>query len=425
MRWITSLLLVFSIVGCEEDIVDNDNDSYGEEEDCNDKDAKTFPGAPEACDGLDNDCDGDIDEHITEDYYLDDDGDGYGAGEVITSCAPLEGYVLIDGDCDDTRAEMNPGLTTDPCDALDNDCDGYRDEDATYEARYLDDDGDGFGDPAVLREVCNLEDPRFVTNGNDCDDTNEAINPSADELCDEIDNNCNTTIDEDPTNGVVFYRDGDNDGFGRPDFTEIACTELVGFVSDNTDCDDSNPNSWPNAPERCDEEDNDCDTEVDEWEDLIDDYCFKGWDGQDQFRVEDAEGNLWCDSYFDSTGTPTSFSTASCPDCEFAFRVTHTFDEDESLVDRAVCSEAAWLGRTFAADYTHTLAFTEDYFGEGSMLLLSYGATWYPLLSAELDTTTGEMTYASQELNTLAYDEELMLYTYIYAQEYGTATLTP
>ena len=131
---------------------DQDGDGYGDAEgealvacdaptetvadatDCDDADAATNPGADELCaDELDNDCDGDTDDAdadaVARDYYLDEDGDGYGLDEeTVQGCAVPEGYADEGGDCDDADADVNPGAF-DPADGDDNDCDGVADDD--------------------------------------------------------------------------------------------------------------------------------------------------------------------------------------------------------------------------------------------------------------------------------------------------------
>ena len=108
--------------------------------------------------------------------YADSDGDGYATAD----------------DCDDTNPQINPGAP-EVCDGIDNDCDGQVDEnEVTY---WADTDGDGYGDANSAMELCE-EQPGYVLNSQDCDDTNGAINPMAEEECDGIDNNCNNEIDE-------------------------------------------------------------------------------------------------------------------------------------------------------------------------------------------------------------------------------------
>jgi hypothetical protein len=85
--------------------------------------------------------------------------------------------------------------------------------------------------------------------GDDCDDTNAAINPGADELCSGIDENCNGEID-DGLATQIYYPDTDNDGFGDALGTPVeACKAPTGFVADNTDCDDSDDSARPGATE--------------------------------------------------------------------------------------------------------------------------------------------------------------------------------
>lgn len=81
--------------------------------------------APERCDGEDNDGDGAIDEPPLA-FGRDSDGDGFGSGldvALALDCEGIEGRVPDTSDCDDTRAQSNPG-SPEICDSFDNDCDG-------------------------------------------------------------------------------------------------------------------------------------------------------------------------------------------------------------------------------------------------------------------------------------------------------------
>ncbi|MDG1481038.1 MAG: putative metal-binding motif-containing protein, partial [Myxococcota bacterium] len=91
----------------------------------------------------------------------------------------------------------------------------------------------------------------------DCDDANSMVNPSASEICDGVDNNCDGSVDEDVTS--TFYADVDDDGFGNAEQTAEACEKPDGFVPIGSDCDDTNGEVYPSAPEQCDGVDNDCD----------------------------------------------------------------------------------------------------------------------------------------------------------------------
>ncbi|ULQ55044.1 T9SS type A sorting domain-containing protein [Flavihumibacter rivuli] len=231
--------------------------------DCNDDNASIYPGAAELCDGIDNDCDGSIDEGIVKvTYYQDLDGDGFGNTAVsISSCGPVAGYVTTSGDCNDNNTAIHPGAA-ELCDGIDNDCDGQIDEDLNKVTYYRDNDGDGYGDPAVSISSCKPE-PGYVTISGDCNDNNTAIHLGAAELCDGIDNDCDGQIDED-LNKVTYYRDNDGDGYGDPAVSISSCKPEPGYVTTSGDCNDNNATIRPGATETCDGVDNDCDGLVDE-----------------------------------------------------------------------------------------------------------------------------------------------------------------
>jgi hypothetical protein len=233
-------------------------------EDCDDTNATVYPTAEELCDGLDNNCDGQIDEGLaTSTYYYDADGDGYGhTASTTVACALPVGYAVNGGDCDDTNADINPGQT-EICDGLDNNCDGAVDEGLATSTYYQDADGDGYGSAANTTVACQAP-AGYVANSEDCDDTNANIHPGAAELCDGVDNNCDGTIDEGCNDNNTYYQDADNDGYGNPDIYVQASTTPIGYVADNTDCDDSDENINPGVAEICDGIDNNCDGQIDE-----------------------------------------------------------------------------------------------------------------------------------------------------------------
>jgi hypothetical protein len=263
---------------------DGDGDGYGdtdtgtractaptgfvvEADDCDDASALSHPGAPELCDGEDNDCDGTTDEDILDGiaWYADADGDGFGdAGNVVLDCVPPAGHVRSDDDCDDARSDVFPGAD-EYCDDLDNDCDGVVDEDDALDARtwYADDDGDTFGDPASTVQACAAP-AGHVANDADCDDATASTYPGAVEYCDGIDTDCDGTDDGGAVDAPTWYRDADTDAFGDPGTSTLACARPVGFVADATDCDDADPLVSPDADEYCDQVDNDCDATTDE-----------------------------------------------------------------------------------------------------------------------------------------------------------------
>ncbi|MFT5686657.1 MAG: putative outer membrane repeat protein [Myxococcota bacterium] len=173
-----------------EPVVDSDSDGFDTTTDCDDTNDAINPDASEVCDGIDNDCDDRIDDGLTDAYFTDSDGDSYGAyGDVLYDCEdPGAGYVLVAGDCDDGDSAVYPGAE-EICDGIDNDCGGVADEGLLF-VYYLDDDGDGFGDPSTDTEECESPGEDYVEQGEDCDDADASTYPGAEELCDGVDSNC-------------------------------------------------------------------------------------------------------------------------------------------------------------------------------------------------------------------------------------------
>jgi hypothetical protein len=228
--------------------------------DCADTSAARHPGAAELCDGLDNDCNGQIDEGVKTTFYRDADGDGHGDAALTTqACAAPVGYVALPGDCNDGSATQHPGAA-EVCDGLDNDCNGQVDE-GVKTTFYRDADGDGYGDPALTTQACSAP-VGYVAQPGDCLDTDADRRPGATEVCDGVDNNCNGVVDEFVL--TTFYRDQDGDGYGNATITTQACSAPVGYVAQAGDCDDANAARHPGAAELCDGLDNDCNGQVDE-----------------------------------------------------------------------------------------------------------------------------------------------------------------
>ena len=171
--------------------VDNDLDGYLLSEDCDDNDSFINPGMIEVCDGVDNNCDGNIDENVLTRFYSDSDGDGYGLSEnFLELCEAPTGYVRNGNDCDDTDEGRYPGAI-EFCDGVDNNCNDDIDEELG-EIWYLDADGDGFG--VVEQSIQSCEQPDGYTSSIDaidCAPLDPQIYPGSPDYCnDGIDSDC-------------------------------------------------------------------------------------------------------------------------------------------------------------------------------------------------------------------------------------------
>ncbi len=188
--------------------VDNDGDGFSENQgDCDDDDDEVYPAADESLgQGVDNDCDGIIDEGTV---WYDDDGDG---------------QTELGGDCDDSAAHIYNGAP-EIADFADNDCDGVVDEGTDN----VDDDLDGFS------EV-----------DGDCDDADDDVYPGATEVCDLVDNDCDTVVNEEGALGCLsYYADADSDGYGYGAPHCLCAPDATYKVASAGDCYDLNAQANP------------------------------------------------------------------------------------------------------------------------------------------------------------------------------------
>lgn len=262
--------------------------------DCDDGVSTIYPGATEHCDGVDEDCDGTIDDSAVDMglYFQDVDGDGYGdVSAPVSACSASAGLVADSTDCDDAVDWIYPGAPDAWYDGVDANCDGEDDNDQ---------DHDGFD--------------AVEAGGDDCDDTNPAISPlGVDTWYDGVDGDCKGDSDydadadgadsasyggddcddgdagvyvgapEDPTDGVIndcaLRSPDDADGDGH-----------VATSAGGDDCDDANSNVYEGATETWyDGTDSDCDGASDFDQDG-DGFDSDAWSGGD---CDDLDADAW------------------------------------------------------------------------------------------------------------------------------------
>ena len=277
--------------------------------DCDDTLDTVHPGATEVCNGVDDDCDGEIDQGVTLVYYPDGDADGYGDATAATSaCEPPEGYVEDATDCDDTDAAVSPGAT-EVCNGLDDDCEGTIDQDALDPLTwYADADADGYGDPSSTTAACDAPAGSLADN-TDCDDTDAAVHPGATERCNGLDDDCDGRLDSDAVDAGTWYADADADGYGDASSPTVACDAPAGYLADNTDCDDTDADAYPGAAEVCGGADLDCDGNDPEACTSCAEALADGYTGDGLYHIDvDGFGGavpdlfVWCDQTTDGGG---------------------------------------------------------------------------------------------------------------------------
>ena len=225
-------------------------------------------GVPDFCDPcpLDNPDDSDSDGVCTstdncptvsnpDQADLDEDG----VGDACDPDVDGDGVAAADGDCNDLDASIHPGAI-ELCDGVDQNCVGGADEGIGGNLWYPDADQDGYGDANTDPTDSCLQPEGLIADHTDCDDGNPDVHPEAPELCNQIDDNCDGRVDEDPAQDApTWYLDGDGDGYGDPNAPHVSCAPAENEVADDTDCNDADATIHPGAFEACDGIDNDCD----------------------------------------------------------------------------------------------------------------------------------------------------------------------
>jgi len=262
--------------------------------DCNDTDATIYKTKlAEACDGGDDDCNGAIDNGCDEDHdrYCDGTKDVTqvdGIWPAVCTLGP--------GDCDDHNDDVNPGSLEICNNAYDDNCNGSSNDPDAIGCinEYFDGDVDGYGivggAPRCLCSPAGFYTSEVAT---DCNDDPSAAGatcyPGAKELCDVRDNDCNGVVDDpDATGCTLFYYDEDQDSYGIS-LQQCECGPKPPYSATVAgDCNDAaggaNSAIHPNAVEKCNDIDDNCDEQVDE-------LCNKDADG-------------YCDATRTTIGTP-------------------------------------------------------------------------------------------------------------------------
>lgn len=249
------------IADCVDDPIsvkpDLDQDGTPDDEDCSPGNAAIHPGAVEGCNGLDDNCDGEIDEG-----FPDSNADGYADCGAIDS--DQDGTPDTQ-DCAPQNASVHPGAT-ESCNSLDDDCDGITDPAGTSGCTklYADYDGDGYGTSQDWLCLCQPDQPYTTVSSTDCNDSNASIHPGAAELCNGLDDDCSGSPEGPNTPGCkTWYIDADSDGYGSTSGQCLCAPTSTYKVQNNTDCNDADSTIHPGASELCNGKDDNCDSLTD------------------------------------------------------------------------------------------------------------------------------------------------------------------
>ena len=344
---LTSALLASFLVACAGQVEisapapgdpghDFDGDGATEMEgDCDDLDPSVGPGTGEECNGVDDDCDGQIDDGLdTSTWYLDADQDSHGdpaSGAELCEEQP-EGRVLDGDDCDDLDPLVHPDAV-EVCNGEDDDCNDALDDVLLEDAEelpvwYRDVDRDGYGDSEdSVDAFCPPE--GYVDNDDDCDDTSDALTPA------DLDGDGSSTCDGDCDDANPAIHPGatevcngiDDDCTGLPGNDE-GDGDADGSMPCEGDCDDADPARNPGVEETCNAIDDDCDGLVDQTFDL---------DG-DGFPAGEGCAGAWTTPDCDDTDATVSPGAAElCDgidgDCDGAVPAGELDDDGDGLAD--------------------------------------------------------------------------------------------
>lgn len=264
-------------LGCSLYFLDSDKDGFGQDAqsqcqcgatgfysaqkagDCNDGASNINPGMAEACNDIDDNCNGQVDEENAQGctvFFRDFDNDTFGLSDNSKClCKPSAPYSAVIGtDCNDFSPNQNPGIK-ESCNSLDDNCDGAVDEAGAQGCieYFADADGDGYGQSNSVSCLCKPTAPFVATKGGDCNDSSKSIHPGAVETCDNVDNNCNSQTDEAGAEGCsTYYLDADQDGYGVSTDSKCLCKGTIPHTATKIgDCNDNVSSQNPGTAEKC------------------------------------------------------------------------------------------------------------------------------------------------------------------------------
>ncbi|MEE2751650.1 MAG: putative metal-binding motif-containing protein [Myxococcota bacterium] len=192
-------------------------------------------------------------------------------------------------------------------------------------------------------DTADIDGDGFSAAQGDCDDRDADINPNAEEVCNNKDDDCDGERDNDPIDGNTYFQDGDGDGYGSANNAIEACDRPNGYVLEDGDCNDNNSLIHPGATET-------------------------SWNGTD----EDCDGQ--------------DFNGADCVD--------YAVDSALWWLDGMYADIGSSSGSSFIPPYSYELDWQRVYFAQGGYSIAETSATEFTAtLNANLSLNSSSYTF--------------------------------